>query len=800
MTLLIGKKDLLKTRLWRYAPKLGGGYAKDVTAVMPVIEKHHVFPSGRSALIQALRLLGLSRNSLVALPPYSSTCVIAAIGKVATPLPFLHETLSFSLSAILIYEQWGWPVTSLALARLQEAYPEIAVILDCVDTPFPGIPVDDSWPLSKYKEPAYRIWSFGKTLGTLGGGLLTRSGELCEYNTSEEITNLLDINFENRSNYPVEKDYQINMFRNYSHIPSDDVLKLLDDGNLELQLEQEIEVRRDNARFIAKTIGTNCWRPWMFDALRSGAAPGIAPLFLGQSREFLQAKSEEWASRCGIETTIYHFNVSGDPMSPEYMSCLAVPLHGDVPMDALKKAINLKSKKRDCKNAVVIGGGIAGIFASRMLPDIYNKVSVIETGKQLGGLMRSVSMTDELSVDFGTHVPMTMGHVDIDRMLFENMTDIECNRMNRSLREGIFHNNKLDLESGCLDADLLPTDLRDKALREIIKSSKSTQHESKNLQERLLTEYGQTLTDELFNPVIKQLTNHELQELSSEVLDTFHLTRVRILDSDTATLLKAIPELDKKIAYRKTSDGKSSILKLYPKKGGAGKWIQQLVSTAKDRGVRFITEVMVKDIIRKDAKIKAIELSNGGCIDCDLLIWSAPPVSYLRLINEKVQSAPPVIFDMIFVHLILDMPFIYDLDYLCCYEPGYLTYRATFYNALTGMNNKEGIHASTAEIIVTDEDLPTLKSEPELCSRILNEYKDMGLISKNASIKKSHIERSKKVLPIQTPESQYAFKKQVEVSKKSASNLLMIGRNNHKHGLNDVLQDVYQQITSYSHH
>ena len=47
----------------------------------------NIFPSARQALTFAISKVGLSRHSLIAIPEWSSHCVISSVGEIATPIP-----------------------------------------------------------------------------------------------------------------------------------------------------------------------------------------------------------------------------------------------------------------------------------------------------------------------------------------------------------------------------------------------------------------------------------------------------------------------------------------------------------------------------------------------------------------------------------------------------------------------------------------------------------------------------------------------------------------------------------------
>src|SRR5881394_303531 len=107
ISLLCGLPEMNRSSaipLWRNVPPEGCP-----TAAMR-LGANFVFPSGRQALAFAVRRVGLDRRDRIALPEWSSHCVISAVSWHATPVP-MREVLEFGIpvQAVLVYEQWGWP-------------------------------------------------------------------------------------------------------------------------------------------------------------------------------------------------------------------------------------------------------------------------------------------------------------------------------------------------------------------------------------------------------------------------------------------------------------------------------------------------------------------------------------------------------------------------------------------------------------------------------------------------------------------------------------------------------------------
>lgn len=114
-----------------------------------------LFSSARAGLTAILQSIGLSRQDLLWIPPFSSHCVIDAVGHICTPTPLVTG----QLVAALVYHQWGHCYQSYFSTKVK-------IIEDSVDSLLiPG------------KSPfvsggAFALWSLPKVLATQSGGVV----------------------------------------------------------------------------------------------------------------------------------------------------------------------------------------------------------------------------------------------------------------------------------------------------------------------------------------------------------------------------------------------------------------------------------------------------------------------------------------------------------------------------------------------------------------------------------------------------------------------------------------------------
>lgn len=747
-----------------------------------------LFPSGRRALTAALTRAGLGRSDVVAVPEWSSACVIGAVGEVAAPVP-MRAVLSGCVepSALVVYEMWGWPVPTLGLARLQRRFPEAAIILDRVDTLMPGISLGSARPAYPECAPVCHVWSFGKTLGCIGGGALS--------DADGRWVECVGISPSGLESNPINQEdaRAVNRFRTESAAPSEEIAEALRAGRLAGLIEAETRRRRENAAALRATNAALSWPPWMLEALEAGAAPGLAPVLISHSRESIEEERRRVLETAGLAGSVYRFNVSGDPGAPDYRLCLALPLHGEVPPETFRALFSAPPVER--RRPVVVGAGVSGLFSARVLAGKGAPPLLIDTAERAGGLYCSRSDPAGRAFDLGVHIPMTAGAVDVDRMLFPDPEPAAWTVITRSLREGVYQGAQtgLDLTSGCPSIMHWPSETRRLALGEMTDAAADPErrHEA-SLYEQLLDEYGAQLTEKMFRPILKKLTGEPLERLARDTHRLFSLTRLRATDWAATLDLKRSPALDAKLAYVRSEDGGSDTVKLYPRRGGAEFWIRQLTNDLTARGVEQQMGARIEAIERRDRRIRALTLQGGTRIETDHLIWTPPPALLLRALGESVDSIPPTFRDMLFVDLVLDRPLPHDLEYMCCYAQEFLTFRVGFYPALTSPDRPAKEPWLTAEIIVNQatEDV----DEAALPARVLEELIEMGAASAGSQPIASNVVRRRNALPILSPEAAESQAGLVERAAAQANNITLIGRNARGHFINAILMDAYEAL------
>jgi len=301
--------------LWRDHPR--------VCSVRSGLAPEFVFPSARQAITAALRLAGFSRAHRVAVPEWSSHCVLSAVGWCATPLP-MKEVFSASIpvDGLLIYEQWGWPLVPHAYASIEQHFTGRFIVWDRVDSGHCMQPLPYGFDSS-----AAQVISFSKLLGYSGGGLLRHQDSYVPVpprEISDFTRALLRLPAECRSSFEYKE-----AFKNFGEVLHPDAASEVRQNDIFTAIESERRDRISRVQELLDSLLTSDWPQWMRDAVTSGCGPGIAPVLRGASKQVMQACIAA-LEELGIGAAVYHFNWSGDPLRPAYEPCLAVPVHGQV--------------------------------------------------------------------------------------------------------------------------------------------------------------------------------------------------------------------------------------------------------------------------------------------------------------------------------------------------------------------------------------------------------------------------------------------------------------------------------------
>lgn len=390
--------------------------------------------------------------------------------------------------------------------------------------------------------------------------------------------------------------------------------------------------------------------------------------------------------------------------------------------------ITFNRKRNIMESIVVVGGGIVGLVSSILLKNKNNSVYLIEQDEKLGGLLKSITYKNEVSFDFGTHIPRQTGIKDLDDILFGHFSVSDWNSYNY-LKVGNFFNGILYKDSQFIYSPHLEKEIFQQGFYDLLQTQ-PTNSSINNAEEFLEQFFGATFKQHIFSPLLKKLYDKELSELHPEAHKLFGYNRVICGNEFTSSALKSSDFFNEKLAYVSNKQGLSEYKSYYPKKSGIEVWIQALVEQAEKLGVKILKSTQIQTVQNIGDKVDRVILGNGEHIDCNLLVWTIPSIHLISKLGLKWNEKPLELRSVKLFNFEIDRPFLVDNHYIYCNDSNSNIFRITFYsNLVDSSGGKRAPYNCTVEVIGDYREMENLQNET-----ILTELVKMAIISEDTNL------------------------------------------------------------------
>lgn len=361
------------------------------------------------------------------------------------------------------------------------------------------------------------------------------------------------------------------------------------------------------------------------------------------------------------------------------------------------------------KTAVVIGGGLAGLFSAKLLVKKGFKVKIIDSSKKLGGLISSVKYKNYY-FDHGSHIAQETGNKDIDKILFSNQKNFFSYKY---LPQNHYFNNKWYNGSSFLNLNLIEKKKSREYLNEILRNNKLKKIIFKNENERCKFLYGKSLTNQVFEPLIKKKTGHKLSNLPTKTIEMFNFFRVIIGKNNTINKLKKNEYYDKILAFNSYRKGLSGRKNLYPKKKGINNLIRFFLTKSFLSKVKIILNEKIDSIKIKNNKIENIK-TNKRTLKGDLFIWTGSIENLNSLILGKISKNVNLKFYWNFFHYLSNKLMQKKVFYSYIYDRASPLHRVTFYDNFQKKSGKKKKFRITVEYILPQKKIDIQSANKEI--------------------------------------------------------------------------------------
>lgn len=440
--------------------------------------------------------------------------------------------------------------------------------------------------------------------------------------------------------------------------------------------------------------------------------------------------------------------------------------------------------------AIVVGGGIAGLLAARLLVRQHDRVVLVERDRACGGLLGSITDEAGLAFDLGAHVLSETGVPEIDGLLYGGLEEPHW-RAFHVLRAGNWFGGRMYPHSPFPDARVLDAETLRQGLDEL---RHAATHRSlpppRHLGEAMQQRFGATLATTVVAPVVRKQLGTGLEELHPDT--PFAIRRIVCADAEESRRLKQEPCLSEPLAFASYEEGVGSIRHYYPRHGGIGQWADSFAAGLRRDGVEIACGITVTSLTHAAGRVSTVCLSDGRNLDCDQLAWTLPAALLLRAANIPFEGRPPPIRSVGLFHLVFDKPFLDSNYHITCYDEDLHSFRITLYPNLRGEPRLGPFNCTVEALGSNGADFTGL------LPLIVRELRLMGVVPHDAQLRSSFLSIIPNGFPATTHDFMAVNARQATLAEQHLRNAALLGRARcPPFFTTDVLIEVHRHLSSH---
>ena len=371
---------------------------------------------------------------------------------------------------------------------------------------------------------------------------------------------------------------------------------------------------------------------------------------------------------------------------------------------------------------------------------------------------------NELSED----IPHVCTHWIIFITMISNKIDTACH-----------FNSKINLKNACVDISNLSEKVYLKACYELMTAQGL---DVDNLESFFINRFGKTIYEEVFKDIAKKYMGVEPSLLSEKIGYFFDMSRVMAFDDHTTKELTKVDRYNQKLGHHVRTIG---VTKYYPKNGGIGAIIDQLMNKLDKEGVSIKLSTNIQKVKKEKGRVVSL-ITEGEEIRIDRLIWTLPSGFLTHLSGIDKKTLPPKFRNTGLYDFTFEQPLNFEAIFINVYDLDLYTCRVTLYQNLSKSDN----YSCTVEVLTDNNtDLDSLTDI------IQEELVKLGVVNKTNQCLFKQFRPIKTGFPILTTEFIEAQNELSEYCEDYFQNVLFVGRNTAKvFFMNDVLADTFQKV------
>ncbi len=331
------------------------------------------------------------------------------------------------------------------------------------------------------------------------------------------------------------------------------------------------------------------------------------------------------------------------------------------------------------KRFVVVGGGIAGLYAAAILKlnDRRNSVTILENSNSLGGLLKELRF-GEINFDTGVHTFYETGIDEIDTLLYSIVPKGGWNDLIGTKRDigGAFFADKLHSGNSYFGFDHLGLQRQHEIKIEFLDLiEKRIPEDKSSAQSSLITRFGSTAAKHL-SGIVEKFSGKSSADVHSIALDIIPLKRVNLFGNLVSNFEFSSELLRSRLAFPDQRDLPTNLIPqrkaFYPSSYSTQLYIDAFIALLENIGVEIVLNSSIETISESNLLI-----SSGANYFFDELIWTPNPILLSRFFKDTTGDIPnrPSQKTAIVSYLLHERPNMKDLYYAYSFNENHISHR-----------------------------------------------------------------------------------------------------------------------------
>jgi phytoene dehydrogenase-like protein len=395
-------------------------------------------------------------------------------------------------------------------------------------------------------------------------------------------------------------------------------------------------------------------------------------------------------------------------------------------------------------HAVIVGGGMSGLFSALLLSDLRPdlQLHLVEKAAELGGGHGSFFDPEGGCFDHGMHLMFDSLVPEVDRYYLEMMPEEDWIILsgNRKDIAGIYHAGNLLQDSPYMDLRQLAEPARGECaagLLQAMAEAPAPASACDSAEDFFRRRFGAAVAEKMVEPVLQKLWRRSGRELDAMATRIVLMDRVLLFDAPAMTDLMKSDRIRARIGFPKQMETspayRSAQRGYYPRRYGMYRVAEAAARKLAARGVKLHLGSEVSDLKIEGGRLHGLRIGAEQLDAVELLHWTIPLPALAPQLGVKL-AAPrldPALPQAHVYFLLRRPPSMGELYSFYCFDPGFASFRVTNYAAYCpDARRSEGRHAGTYPVCVELHFDPGAQPDEAHAARVAaGELARMGVIS-----------------------------------------------------------------------